>query len=87
MSRWSNFKHSEKNIIGKHIFGTECFLKKQTVSDEWRKQSFKKCSFYPEKTPLFLLYYLSMFKALWGAINAIENPMNAMISHTHRKKY
>ena len=42
--------------------------------------------FSPMNNTFVLLHYSSIFKALLCAINAIENPMNAMISHTHRKK-
>ena len=42
--------------------------------------------FSPMNNTFVLLHYSSIFKALLCAINAIENPMNAMVSHTHTEK-
>ena len=39
--------------------------------------------FSPMNNTFVLLHYSSIFKALLCAINAIENPMNAMISQSH----
>ena len=54
------------------------------VNDYLKKE--QTVHFSPMNNTFVLLHYSSIFKALLYAINAIENPMNAMVSHTQREK-